>query len=183
MVDFGSKYSKTRPTKDHGHEPATKKKLRRQQENSSIVQHTVGEIILKENKKLRWEDVSHENIDYDIDEDDLYEIDNMSLDENKEKKGLGKRAVEIKLEYIYDINIQNGMTCIHENEVSKIFECNLLHDILNPFKRTKKLNIYYCAILHGCMNTWKGKAKLKNFRILLDSGCSSKIVMVRLIKN
>ena len=32
------------------------------------------------------------------------------------------------------------------------------------------------------MNTRKGKAKFKSFRILLDSGCSSTIVIVRLVK-
>ena len=31
------------------------------------------------------------------------------------------------------------------------------------------------------MNIRKGKAEFKNVRILLDSGCSSKIVMIRLI--
>ena len=29
------------------------------------------------------------------------------------------------------------MTRIHDIEVNKIAECNLLHDILNPPKRTK----------------------------------------------
>ena len=38
---------------------------------------------------------------------------------------------EIELEYIYDAKIQNGMTCMHDNKVNKIAECNLLHDILN----------------------------------------------------
>ena len=33
------------------------------------------------------------------------------------------------------------------------------------------------------MNTRKGKARFKNFRILLERGCSSTIVMVRLVKN
>ena len=32
------------------------------------------------------------------------------------------------------------------------------------------------------MNTRKGRAKFKNFRILLDSGCSSTIVMRRLVQ-
>ena len=35
----------------------------------------------------------------------------MSLDAKKEWH---KRVFEVKLEYIYDIKIQNGMTCIHE---------------------------------------------------------------------
>ena len=30
------------------------------------------------------------------------------------------------------------------------------------------------------MNTRKGKVKFKNFRILLDSGCNSKIILGRL---
>ena len=58
-----------------------------------------------------------------------------------------------------------------------ISEYNLLHDMINPPKRTKHLNIHYSPILHGCMNNGKGKVKFKNFRILLDSVCSSTIVM------
>ena len=74
------------------------------------------------------------------------------------------------------------MTRIQNNEVKNISECNLLHDIINPSKRTKNLNSHYSPILHGCMNTRKGKSKFKNFRILLDSGCNSTIVMGRLVK-
>ena len=33
------------------------------------------------------------------------------------------------------------MNSIHENEVNKIHEYNLPHDILNPSKRIKKLSI------------------------------------------
>ena len=54
-------------------------------------------------------------------------------------------------------------------EREKIAEHNLLHDILNPPKRTKILNIHYSPILQGCVNTRKGKAKVKSFRILLYS--------------
>ena len=36
---------------------------------------------------------------------------------------------------------------------------------------------HYSHILHVCMNTRKGKEKFKNFQILLNSGCSSTIVM------
>ena len=74
------------------------------------------------------------------------------------------------------------MTRIHEKMVNKIVECNLLHDIINPPKLTKSLNRHYSPIIHGCMNTRKYKEKFKNFRILLDSGCSSTIVMGRLVK-
>ena len=35
------------------------------------------------------------------------------------------------------------MTCIHGNKVNRISEYNLLHDILNPSKKTKILNSLY----------------------------------------
>ena len=45
----------------------------------------MGEIILQENNKLSDDAESHRNIDSYIDENGLYEIYNMSLDENKEE--------------------------------------------------------------------------------------------------
>ena len=74
------------------------------------------------------------------------------------------------------------MTCIHDNKVNNISEFDLLHNIINPPKLAKKLNIHYYHILHGCMNTRKGKANFKNFRILLYSVCSYTILNGRLIK-
>ena len=73
------------------------------------------------------------------------------------------------------------MISIHENEVNKIAGYNLLYDIINPSKHTKILNIHYSPILYGCMYTRKCGAKFENLGILLDSGCSSTIVMRRLI--
>ena len=73
------------------------------------------------------------------------------------------------------------MSFIHENEVNKVSECNLLHDILNPSKRTGLLNIHYYPILHGCMNTQKGRETFKNFLILFHSGFGSTIVIKILI--
>ena len=73
------------------------------------------------------------------------------------------------------------MTCIHGNKVNNIAEFSLLHDIINPPRLTKK-NSHYSPILHGCMNTRKGKVKFNKFRILWDIGCSSNIVMVRLVE-
>ena len=74
------------------------------------------------------------------------------------------------------------MTHVYNNKVRNKSECNLLHDIINPPKCAKKLNIHYSPIIYRCMNTRKGRAKFKNFRIILDSGCSSTIVMGRLVK-
>ena len=74
------------------------------------------------------------------------------------------------------------MTHIYNNEVKNKAECNLLHNIINPPKRAKNLNIHYSPILHGCMNIRKGKVKFKTFCILFDSGCSSTILMRRMVK-
>ena len=100
----------------------------------------MDKVILQENKKLSAKDGAHGKIDYVIDENDLYEIDNMSLDKNKENAEWRKYAFESELENKYDIEIQIGTACIHVNEVNKISECNLLHDILNPPKITKMFN-------------------------------------------
>ena len=67
------------PNKDCVHEPATKKKFSKHQENNAVVQLVVDEIIFQEKNKLSSEDEAKENIDSEIDEDDLYEIDNISL--------------------------------------------------------------------------------------------------------
>ena len=72
------------------------------------------------------------------------------------------------------------MTHIHDKEVTKIYEFNFLYDMIDPHKRTKILNIHYSHILHGYLNTREGKVEFKNFLILLDSRCSSMIVMERL---
>ena len=74
------------------------------------------------------------------------------------------------------------MNCIHENEVNKIAAFNLLHNIINPPKCTKTLNMHYYHILHGCMNTWKGGMKFNNLCILLDIVCSFTIVIRIIIK-
>ena len=57
-----------------------------QQKKNAIIQHAVDDIILHENKKLSTEDEACENIYSEINEDDLYEIDDMSFDKNKENK-------------------------------------------------------------------------------------------------
>ena len=62
------------------------KKFNKNQENNDRVQNTADEIIQQENNKLGAKYEAHENINYDIDEDDICEIDNMSLDEKRENK-------------------------------------------------------------------------------------------------
>ena len=84
MGYFGSNYYKSRPSNNHGQEPATRKKFNRHKENNDIVNHEVDDIILQKNNKASSEYEAHENIDDEVDENDLYQIDNMSLDDKKE---------------------------------------------------------------------------------------------------
>ena len=90
---------------------------------------------------------------------------------------------EIELKNVYDIKNHNGITCKHKKKVNNIAECNVLYGMINPSKRTKLLNSHYSPILIGCMNTRKGKSRFNNFQILLDSRCSSIIIIGKLIKN
>ena len=89
----------------------------------------MDEIILQKNIKLSVEEKARKNIDSEVDENYLYNIDNISLDEKKE---LRKRAFESEIENIYDTKSHNSMTFMYGNEVHKTDEWNLLYDILNP---------------------------------------------------
>ena len=51
LGDFGSKYAGSRPTKDHGHYPANRKKFNKHQENNDIFNSAFYEILLQENQK------------------------------------------------------------------------------------------------------------------------------------
>ena len=64
----------------------------------------------------------------------------MSLDEKKENKEWRKHTIESELKNTYDIEIHNCMNFILVNKVNKIYECILIHDILNPPKQAKNLN-------------------------------------------
>ena len=72
--DFGTNYAKERPTKDLRQEPETNKMVGRKQENNTAIQHAVYEIMLQEYEKLSVKDETHENIDNEVDEDELYGI-------------------------------------------------------------------------------------------------------------
>ena len=49
------------------------------------------------------------------------------------------------------MEILNNMNLIHDKKLKIIFECNLLHDILNTSKRTKNINIHYSTFY---MDVW-----------------------------
>ena len=85
LGDFSSKYAKTRHANNLGHNPANRNKYTRQKYNNTIVNSAVDEIILQENNKVSAGTEAQEIIESEFDENDLYRIDNMSLEEKKEK--------------------------------------------------------------------------------------------------
>ena len=52
LVDFGSKYDKSRPAKDRRHNPANRNKFNSQQKINAINNCAVDEVLLHENQKL-----------------------------------------------------------------------------------------------------------------------------------
>ena len=117
LGDFGSKYGKSRPTKERRKNPTNR--FNRKQENNAIVNHAVDKIYLQENDKVISKEEAQENIESEFYENDLYQIDNMSLDDKKENTEWGKREFEFKLKITYEIEIQIGMTCILGNKLNK----------------------------------------------------------------
>ena len=76
-----------------------------------------------------------------------------------------KHAFESELENTYDIEIQNGMICMHDNKVNNISECNLLDDIPNTPKKTKD---QIAITLLFYMDVWieeREKRSLKTFKL------------------
>ena len=71
--------------------------------------------------------------------------------------------LELEIKNINYMKSLNAMNCIYDNKLNNIAEYNLLHDILNPSKKSEHRNIHYYPILHGNMNTCRGKAKFKYF--------------------
>ena len=51
-------------------------------------------------------------------------------------------------------------------KANKLYLGHLLHDIINPPKQRKKLNIHYNSILQGYMNIRQSKLKFNNVCIL-----------------
>ena len=111
---FGSKYVKSIPTKDRGHNPVPGNKFNRQKDNNAIVNSAVDEILLNENKKVSAEKEAPAYVESNFDENELYQIDNMSLDETKEKLDCRKCAFECKLKNIYGIENHNDMNLIND---------------------------------------------------------------------
>ena len=99
----------------------------------------MNEILLRENEKVSAVKESPANIESDFDKNELYHIENMSLEDTKEKLEWHKCTFECEQKNTYGIENLNDMTCIHDNKVNNIAECNSIYDIINHPKHTKKI--------------------------------------------
>ena len=79
----------------------------------------MDEILLHEIQKLSVAKEAPELLEYDYDENELYQVENMSLEETKEKIEWLKYAFEFKQKNTYGIENKNDMTRIHDNKVKK----------------------------------------------------------------
>ena len=73
------------PTNYRGNDTTDGNTFNRQQENNAIVNSEFDEIFLKETQKVSAEKGSHESIESHFDDRELYQIDNMSLEDTKEE--------------------------------------------------------------------------------------------------
>ena len=119
----------------------------------------VGDIKVNGTQKLSAAREAPAFMDSDYDENDPYQVDKISLEENKEKLEWFKREFEYVQKNSYEIEKRNYMIHIHDKEVSKIAKYDILHDIINPPKRVIILRRHYCPLIRGCMNTRNGRAK------------------------
>ena len=81
MGNSTTNYANSRPTKDRRSSPVPRGKNKRQQENNGIVNIAVDEILLNETQTVSA--TNHEApefLEYDYDVNDLYQVDNMSLE-------------------------------------------------------------------------------------------------------
>ena len=72
------------PNKDHRNHNLPRKKINRQQKNNAIIT-MVDKILLNETQKVSATREALIVLDSDYDENNLYQVESMSLEENKEK--------------------------------------------------------------------------------------------------
>ena len=86
LKQFGTKYAAAQSTKYHWNNPVTRKIFQKKQENHAIINYVMDEILFNEPQKVSY--VNHEApefLDNYKNENDLYQVKNMILDETKEK--------------------------------------------------------------------------------------------------
>ena len=99
-----------------------------------MINNVVDEIQTTEAKVSAVNHEALKVLESDYDENDLSQVENMSLDESKEKSDWRKRALEYENSYV----IENRNENIYG--VKNISEWELLHDIINAPKLTKNIN-------------------------------------------
>ena len=83
LGNFGDKYTKSKPTKEHGNRPVPRKIFNRQQENNDIVNNVVDEILLNETQNVSAAREAPEFLDSLYDENDLYQVEKVIIEETK----------------------------------------------------------------------------------------------------
>ena len=80
----------------------------------------VDEIVLNETQTVSATREAPYFLDSDYDANDLYQVEKMILEGNKEKIEWRKCAFEYKMKNSYGIEKRNDLMHIHEKEVNKI---------------------------------------------------------------
>ena len=83
LGDFGYNYIRIITSKDRGHNPVPKNKLNMHQEDNYIVNSAMDEILLHENQMVSSEKEAPENIECDFYDNEIYQVENMSLEDTK----------------------------------------------------------------------------------------------------
>ena len=95
LGEFGTKYAAAQPTKNRVTNPIPQKGFQKKQENHTIIENMMDELHMVESKKVSV--VNHEApefLEIDYNENNLYQVENMSLDETEEEIEQRKRAIE-----------------------------------------------------------------------------------------
>ena len=96
MEEFVAKCAKGKRNKYHGNYSIPGKKINRQLENNAIISNMVDEILLNETQKVSAARKAWECLDSDCDDNNIYQVDKMSLKETKNKLEWRKCAFEYK---------------------------------------------------------------------------------------
>ena len=102
LGDFGTKYDKSKPNKDHGNYPIPIF-FNMQLENNPIINDVVDRIILNETQKVSSAREAQVFLGSDYDADDLYKVEKMILEEIKEILEWRKCEFECELKNSYGI--------------------------------------------------------------------------------
>ena len=89
-------------------------------ENNAIINNVVENILLNETQKVSAAREAPEFLDSDCDENDLYQVEKIILEETKGKIELRQCAFGCKQKNSYGIEKRNDMIHIHDKEVNKI---------------------------------------------------------------